>query len=83
MQALAANDLNYRAPGEALQLPPEYYSWKLATPETIAMAHRLGVEFHLWTINGEAGMRDWLRLGIDGIFTDFPSLGLKVVRSRA
>jgi glycerophosphoryl diester phosphodiesterase len=82
LQALAARDLNYQAPGEALQLPPEYYSWKFASLETIAMAHRFGIEFHVWTINDEPAMREMLDVGVDGIFTDFPALGLKVAASR-
>jgi len=82
MQALAARDPAYQPAGDALQIPPEYYSWKLATPETIAMAHRNGVEVHIWTLNDEPAMREMLELGVDGIMSDFPSLALKVAASR-
>jgi glycerophosphoryl diester phosphodiesterase len=47
MQALASGDPAYQPPGDALQIPPEYHGWKLATPESIAMAHRHGVEVHI------------------------------------
>ncbi len=83
MQAMAAGDATYRATGDALQIPPEYHSWKLATPETIAMARRYGVEVHVWTVNDEAAMREMIALGVDGIITDFPALGLKVSSLRA
>ena len=82
LQAMAANDDNYQPPGEALQIPTEYYSFKLATPEFLAFAHRHGLEVHYWTINEEAEMRALLDRGADGIIGDFPELALKVVASR-
>ena len=82
MQAMATHDPAYQPAGDALQIPPEYYSWKLATPETIAMAHRYGVEVHIWTLNDEPVMREMLELGVDGIMSDFPSLAVKVAASR-
>jgi glycerophosphoryl diester phosphodiesterase len=64
--------------GEALQIPPEHQGWKMATAETVAAAHRMGVEMHIWTVNEEAEMRALLAMGVDGIITDFPArlLGL-------
>jgi len=59
--------------GDALQIPPEYESWKMVTPEIVAAAHRIGVEVHVWTVNEEAEMRAMLALGVDGIITDFPA----------
>lgn len=81
MQAIASRDPAYEPAGDALQIPPEYYQWKLVTPETIAMAHRQGVEVHIWTLNDEPTMREMLALGVDGIMSDFPSLALKVAAS--
>jgi len=81
MQALAAHDGAYRPRGDALQIPPEHYSWKLATPETLAMAHEHGVEVHIWTLNDEPAMRAMLELGVDGIMSDFPALALRVAAS--
>ena len=63
MQALASRDETYEPKGDALQIPPEYYSWKLATPETVAMAHRHGLEVHIWTLNDESSMREMLAFG--------------------
>ena len=81
MQALASQDASYQPKADALQIPPEYYSWKLATPETVAMAHRHGLEVHIWTVNDEASMREMLALGVDGIMSDFPELALRVAQS--
>jgi glycerophosphoryl diester phosphodiesterase len=81
MQALAAHDDSYQPLGDAMQIPPEYYSWKLATPETVALAHHHGVEIHIWTLNDEPSMRAMLELGVDGIMSDFPDLALRVAAS--
>jgi glycerophosphoryl diester phosphodiesterase len=78
MQAMAAGDGSYHPPGDAIQIPPEYHSWKLATPETVEMAHRHRIEVHIWTVNEAAEMRAMLELGVDGIMSDFPGLALKV-----
>jgi glycerophosphoryl diester phosphodiesterase len=80
LAAMAAKDANYQPPGEALQIPPEYYSWKLATAETIETARRLGVEVHVWTINEEPEMRAMLAVGVHGIMSDFPARLVEVIR---
>jgi glycerophosphoryl diester phosphodiesterase len=70
----------YAPPGDALQIPPEHMSWQLVTPASIAEAHRVGVEMHVWTINEATEMRTLLALGVDGIITDYPPRLLDVVR---
>jgi glycerophosphoryl diester phosphodiesterase len=73
---------DYRPPGVALQVPPAYAGIPIVTPETVAAAHALGVEVHVWTINAAAEMERLLDLGVDGIMTDFPALGVAVLRRR-
>ena len=51
----------------------------MVTPETVAAAHRMGLEMHVWTVNEEAEMRSLLALGVDGIITDFPARLLKLL----
>jgi glycerophosphoryl diester phosphodiesterase len=67
--------------GDALQIPPEHLSWKLVTPESVAAAHRIGVEVHVWTVNEEAEMRAMLAMGVDGIITDYPARLLNLIRT--
>ncbi|MFI5351945.1 MAG: glycerophosphodiester phosphodiesterase [Candidatus Binatales bacterium] len=83
LQALAQRDAAYRPPGDALQVPPEYESWKLVTPEIVAAAHRMGIEVHVWTVNDIAAMREMLDLGVDGIITDYPARLMKLLSERA
>lgn len=73
MMSLAPGAARFVPQGEALQVPPEYESWRIVTAESIAAAHRIGVEVHVWTVNDTAEMRALLALGVDGILTDYPS----------
>jgi glycerophosphoryl diester phosphodiesterase len=71
----------------------------LADADSVALAHELGLEVHVWTFRAEneflpqdlrsgadpAGhgdldgeIRRFLSLGIDGFFTDFPAIGVRV-----
>jgi len=73
---------DYRPPGVALQIPPAFGDIALVTAESVAAAHRLGLEVHVWTINEPAEMEALLDLGVDGIMTDFPARGVEVLRGR-
>ena len=79
VQALPVKMAGYAAPGEALQIPPEYESFKLVTPESVAAAHQLGIEMHIWTVNDASEMKELLATGVDGIITDFPARLLKLL----
>lgn len=74
------NDLaGYRPPFVALQVPPAYMGVDIVTAESVRVAHDLGVEVHVWTINTRAEMERLLALGIDALMTDFPALGAEVL----
>jgi glycerophosphoryl diester phosphodiesterase len=68
--------------GDALQVPPEHAGWKLVIPETVAAAHRKGLEIHVFTINEEAETMRLLQLGVDGIITDYPARLLTMLEAR-
>ncbi len=68
------------APGQALQIPRRYQGMELVTPASVAAAHGLGVEVHVWTINEVNEMKELLALGVDGIVTDYPARLREVVR---
>jgi glycerophosphoryl diester phosphodiesterase len=69
-------------PGAALQVPPSYEGIDIVTAESVAAAHALGVEVHVWTINDEAEMEALLDLGVDALMTDFPERAMGVLRRR-
>jgi glycerophosphoryl diester phosphodiesterase len=82
IQAMGTRDANYRPPADALQIPHRHESWELVTPESVAFAHRLGIEVHVWTVNEEAEMSELLEMGVDGLISDYPARALDVVRRR-
>jgi glycerophosphoryl diester phosphodiesterase len=83
LQAMASRDAAYRPPGAAVQIPRRYENWDLVTAESVAFAHRLGLEVHVWTVNDPAEMNELLDLGVDGLISDFPRRALEVIESRA
>jgi glycerophosphoryl diester phosphodiesterase len=75
----SGNWAGYRPSGRALQIPPRFGDIELATAETVAAAHRCGLEVHVWTINDADEMKSLLELGVDGIISDLPGLARVVV----
>jgi glycerophosphoryl diester phosphodiesterase len=83
IQRVTTNQLSdYRPPGQALQIPPEFQGIPLVTSQTVAAAHALGREVHVWTIDEPQEMDRLLDLGVDGIMSNFPARLLEVVRRR-
>lgn len=64
----------YQPPGVALQIPEFYGLRQLVVAESIAAAHGVGLEVHVWTVNRASDIRRLLSLGVDGIMSDFPEL---------
>ncbi|MEM6499874.1 MAG: glycerophosphodiester phosphodiesterase [Pseudomonadota bacterium] len=53
--------------------------YKDLSKEEIELAHSLGLKVIVWTVNSETAMQRLLSLGVDGITTDYPALGRKVI----
>lgn len=73
---------DYRPRPIAFQVPPSYEGTPIVTAETVAVAHRFGVEVHVWTINDPVEMERLLDLGVDALMSDFPDRGAAVLRRR-
>jgi len=73
---------DYRPAAKALQVPPDHEGTPIVTADSVATAHRFGLEVHVWTINEEAEMARLLDLGVDGLMTDFPARGAALLRRR-
>jgi glycerophosphoryl diester phosphodiesterase len=82
VQALPVRMEGYQPPGDAIQIPVDYESFRLVTPESVAAAHQLGMEMHVWTVNDENEMRELLALGVDGLLSDYPARLLEVIAER-
>lgn len=46
--------------------------WSLVNAELVTMAHAAGLSVLVWTVNDTGMMHDLVRLGVDGIMSDFP-----------
>lgn len=66
----------------ALQIPPRFGDTTLVDAASVAAAHRLGAEMHVWTINDPAEARRLLDLGCDAIMTDVPHVIRSVIAER-
>jgi glycerophosphoryl diester phosphodiesterase len=74
----------YHPAGVALQVPPAFGDVTIVSRESVAAAHRFGLEVHVWTINDAAEMTRLLALGVDAIMTDDPATAAPVLaRARA
>ena len=58
----------------AFQVPETYGVVTLVDGAFVEAAHGAGIAVHVWTVNDEASMRRLIDIGVDGIFTDRPSL---------
>lgn len=63
----------------ALQVPPSLGFLKIVTYKNIRRAHKKNLAVHAWTINERDKMMQLLDWGIDGIFTDDPSILLDIL----
>lgn len=70
----------YAPLARALQIPVRFGDIELVTAETVAAAHRSGLEMHVWTVNDEPEMERLLGLGVDGVMSDFPGRLVAVAR---
>ena len=65
---------NKEIPGNCLQIPIYQYGLKLVTQKFVNHVHNKGLKIIVWTINDEATMKELIKLGVDGIITDKPSV---------
>jgi len=75
-------EAGYRPPGQALQVPVRFGDMPIVTRESVAWAHQVGLEVHVWTIDDEEEMRMLLDLGVDGLITNLPARARAVIDAR-
>lgn len=72
-------DFFYSGDGVALQLPLKASGIDLTRKRLIQSIHRRNIALQYWTINNEDDMRRLIKLGADGIMTDYPDILLQVL----
>ena len=53
--------------------------YKLVTPDLISQIHEHQIKLYSWTINEPKLMTDFVKMGVDGIITDFPNIAIKTL----
>jgi glycerophosphoryl diester phosphodiesterase len=73
-----------RRPGSAVaaQVPVRHGRMPLVDRAFLRLAHRLGLQVHVWTIDDPAEMNRLLDLGVDGLMTDRPEALRDVLAGR-
>ena len=61
---------------KALGFKPDIYSpaYQLVKQETVAACKAQGMKLVPWTVNTAAEVEQMVKLGVDGIITDYPDL---------
>ena len=64
-----------------LSFTPSVYSpyYLLVNADLISAAHDLNIKVIPWTVNDAESVKSQIELGVDGIITDYPEMGLKVI----
>ena len=68
--------------GISYQVPERIAGRQVVTARTVAVAHRMGRQVHVWTVDDPARMRELLDAGVDGLLTDRPELLREVLIAR-
>jgi glycerophosphoryl diester phosphodiesterase len=58
----------------ALQVPATWYGVPVVTPSLVEFAHAAGRLVHVWTVNSEDEVANFIEMGVDGLITDRPDL---------
>ncbi|RZM20894.1 MAG: glycerophosphodiester phosphodiesterase [Pedobacter sp.] len=75
---LIMNKDNFETNINNLGFTPQYLSpyFSLVTPEMVTEAHAQHVKVLPWTVNDPENLKKMETLGVDGVITDFPDLGV-------
>jgi len=57
---------------DAFTIPTRHKNLPVLTPPFIAAAKSKGIGLYIWTINNKKTMKRLIKLGVDGIMTDYP-----------
>jgi glycerophosphoryl diester phosphodiesterase len=68
----------YTPDAQALQVPVNYGDLQVVSKRFIAAARARNLRVQVWTVNDIDSMKHLLKLGVDGIMTDFPQKLIKI-----
>ncbi|MFC3687675.1 glycerophosphodiester phosphodiesterase family protein [Aquipuribacter hungaricus] len=85
LSAPLGRSLLVRAAGgaDALQVPEHAGRLRVVTPRLLRLAHDVGLQVHVWTVDDAGDMDRLLDLGVDGLMSDRADLLSQVLSRRA
>jgi len=78
---LIENRKSFKENLNRLSFTPDIYSpnYKRVNKDMLEAAHSQDIQVIPWTVNTEKGMRKLIAMGVDGLITDYPDLGVRVL----
>jgi glycerophosphoryl diester phosphodiesterase len=67
---------------DALQVPEIHRGIRVVSPTSVRLAHGLGLDVHVWTVDDRPTMERLLDWGVDGLMSDRPDTLAEVYRAR-
>ncbi|MBI5182547.1 MAG: glycerophosphodiester phosphodiesterase [Nitrospirae bacterium] len=64
----------YMPAADAFQIPEYHGDYHLLTEGFIEKAHKKNIKIHVWTVNKREDMERLIKMGINGIMTDYPDI---------
>jgi glycerophosphoryl diester phosphodiesterase len=55
---------------------------RVLNPSNISRAHKQGIKVFAWTLNTEEEMERFVKMGVDGIITDYPDRLIKILQRK-
>ena len=76
------NTMDFEGQLENLGFTPSIYSpyYKLVDQTLVTAVHKAGMQIIPWTINTREEMESLVALGVDGIITDYPNIGIQLLK---
>jgi len=65
---------------QAMQIPETRDNRQVVNRRFVEAAHARNMRVHVWTINDIESMKQYLKLGVDGIMTDYPDRLIKLLK---
>ncbi|MBT8371381.1 MAG: glycerophosphodiester phosphodiesterase [Desulfobacterales bacterium] len=66
----------------ALQVPVAYGDLEVVNKRFLEAAHKRNLRVHVWTVNNRDSMKRLLKLGVDGIMTDYPDRLIELLKNQ-
>lgn len=67
---------------DALQVPEVYRGIRVVSQTSVRLAHELGLDVHVWTVDDRPTMERLLDWGVDGLMSDRPDTLAEVYQAR-